>query len=879
MNWSSAHRPSLNTLRRAPRWLSDAGLLGCLLLVPLAQGGRHGLGTFLYAACVAAALLGWIVHWLQSGRPALRGSWLLAVAGGAALLVVLQLIPLPTGLLHRLAPWQADALPLWQGVGEASFGTWQTLSIVPHESTEGLALLVTHALLLFTVLQRIDSREAAARLLKGVAIAAFAAALIGLAGAAQSQGALFGVDRGPQTDWLRGSFTNRNHFAHFLALGVGPLAALACGALASRKPEPQLGRPANPLAFDPRRWAPVVGLATVIAAVLLSGSRGGTLASAASLGVATLWLVLRGMLNPRFGWSLLAVAAAVLGVVSCTKYEGVTDRLEDLASVEEVDPEGGRRVVWAANIAAEKHSPWLGYGAGSHRFVYPLYLDVPWPREFTHAESGYLQVATETGLVGAALLLAALGVVAVWILRMARPARAPATETWLEPAVAGTLVASGLHALVDFVWYAPALLGLTVLQLAVACELARRPGGAQVAWRWRPSPLGVTAGVAALGVWAIATLLPAAAAAGAWDRYVRASQTARQLSLQLAQATEDDQAVQSASHARYINALKIEALREAVAGNPHDARARVRLAGALLQQFELTATDAGNVMSHTQARDAALTAGFAGPDETIAWLRRAFGERGLLLSEAYGHARQAVRLAPLEGEGYLYLADLTQFAPPAQRDRAALTQQGLAARPYSGRVQFLAGVQQQSLGRYDEALALFQSAFARPGSQRERIALIFATQISAAEFLEAFQPDGPLLRTVFLQYAARGDEGDMKALANYTQRLADESHDLTPRGRSAIWRHASEIYRNLGDNEQAIVCATRAYELAPGDFYNRLHLAASFVAAERFDDADPHLRWCLSRRPDVEAPRIWLAQGTKHRARQARAELHQRRRN
>src|SRR5690606_2897327 len=115
---------------------------------------------------------------------------------------------------------------------------------------------------------------------------------------------------------------------------------------------------------------------------------------------------------------------------------------------------------------------WLtGTGAGTHREVAPTFLSESRVKPYTHAENGYLQIITETGLVGGLLLLATFGFAVGWTTTILRATRDPGVIACTASLVGG-LALSACHSLFDFVWYIPATMTLALMMLAALCRLA-----------------------------------------------------------------------------------------------------------------------------------------------------------------------------------------------------------------------------------------------------------------------------------------------------------------------------------------------------------------------------------------------------------------------
>ncbi len=225
-----------------------------------------------------------------------------------------------------------------------------------------------------------------------------------------------------------------------------------------------------------------------------------------------------------------------------------------------------------------------------------MYLAEPWEVEFTHAENGYLQVALETGLPGLGLLLAGIATCWVWCRRSLR--RANQRRLYLaSAAVSAGLLASVVHSLVDFVWYIPSLMAVTVLLIACAYRLAAWSTAAKnstaqpVANRqtaWSPPQCGFAALCLALvGSWMIYDRFCSAMAEPHWDQF-------------LIYALDSDPGKKPADKALY------EHLESVLRWTPDNAKAHVRLANLLVTHFEQLQKESANIMPLQQVCEAAF---------------------------------------------------------------------------------------------------------------------------------------------------------------------------------------------------------------------------------------------------------------------------------
>ena len=213
------------TPEAAARRIADVGVIASLFVAPLWFGGRHDLGFFWYAVAVAVAAIGAFAHAAIAGSFPKIGGTPIALIAAAIGLLVLQVVPLPPELHAWLAPYAEQMFPLW-GDGEHTLSVWRTLSVAPVETREGLALLTCHALLFCSVAIRLRSVEDVRNLLQWVGYAGAAMAALAFAQYAFGNGKLLWLYPHPHRDMgdaVQGVFTNRNHFAQFMALAGGPL--------------------------------------------------------------------------------------------------------------------------------------------------------------------------------------------------------------------------------------------------------------------------------------------------------------------------------------------------------------------------------------------------------------------------------------------------------------------------------------------------------------------------------------------------------------------------------------------------------------------------------------------------------------------------------
>ena len=587
----------------------DGCLAGVIFVVPLLMGGRHAIGQLVLTLLAVTVVCAWSLRQCWRNDAAWRPTWAMLLLLAGLALVVLQTVPLPPWLLERLAPRTAELLPLWNHEpGPAALGAWSYVSFTPSETKGGLVLFLDFIFVFFVVVQRIGSLEDVERLLRWCAVAAVGMALFGIVQLLASNGKFFWVYQhpfAPTSDAAKGSFANRNHFAQFLALGIGPL--LWWLQDVSRRGRSGADRlPAAGRRGDERKtYLLALALGIVLFAALLSLSRGGIMALFLAAIVSAALCYWASSLSGRLV-AAMGAAALLIGVsLAIFGFDRVSNRLEDLSSgsLERMDHAAGRRFIWSVAAQAIPHHFLLGTGVGSFSQVYPLYADAVFDEEYeyTHAENCYLQITLETGFLGLALTLGGIVLCGSWCACGVRPSNARRLRV-CAAAIAASLAATIAHACVDFIWYVPACTAMVAILAACACRVkqlaaAQRkrerggtsdhpfPGSSLVSPLSSLLRLTAVAGVALVGGWMVVNRVGPAVAQPYWDEHLIVQNLLRVSSSTVPGPTPAD----AEQYRQCIGRLE-----NVVRWQPSHARAHLALAGAHRQLFETLQLRADN---------------------------------------------------------------------------------------------------------------------------------------------------------------------------------------------------------------------------------------------------------------------------------------------
>jgi O-antigen ligase/tetratricopeptide (TPR) repeat protein len=848
------------TAQRLLLYVVDAGLAGVIFGAPWLMGGRHPLGQLVLVALVCLVAMAWTARQCLAAKSVWRWSGVEFLLLAALLLIAFQLLPLPQAIVTRLSPHLAETLPLWtsQADGPAHLGAWSQLSLMPVATRGAVVMLLAYAMLFLVVVQRIETLRDIERVLQCLALAAIAMATIGLAQFLICNGKFLWVYEHPFRDTrnaVKGAFSNENHFAHFLALGIGPLIWWLQSVLGPRGQRRIARFRVDAISRD---WQHVgklalgVGLGLVAFAGLLTFSRGGVLVLFVTTVVCVSIYAVKSLLGKKSLLALLATGLLVGVALVIFGYQPLITELETLSdgSLERLDNRAARRKLWAADMQAVLRYPLLGTGAGSHAEVYPTYYAERADVEFTHAESGYLQVLLESGTAGFLLLLVAAFVCGRWCVRAFRNADSPQATACIVPLLSGILI-SALHSLWDFVWYIPACMSLTVV-VAASCrrldQLLSSPAPAKRETFVLPRGAWIGAAVVVFGVGLamVKDRIAPAWASAPWERFIVLSNAAQE-------AQKDGHLDESVEQ-------MLGLLEETLRRNPQHARAHLRMALVCLRRFEELQQSAQNPMALPQIRDAALASQFASREAQDRWLALAVGANRRYLDTARVHARRAVQLCPLQGDAYVFLAELAFLEGPMVGTKRGYIEQALKVRPHSGAVLVAAGSEAAMLGDIPKALEYWKQAFHQSPEQQIRLIELLAPQLPAEFWIESFEPDVIGLGRLYTHYRKIHQDQQAREIAGpYVQELQRDAQAQSGPESARVWHRAQTVHEYLGDAPRAIACSRKTVEICPHEFWSHQALAMCLYNHQQYDEAIEHLQWCLRRKADDETLKRVLA--------------------
>ncbi len=463
-------RPEATT----PRGLFFA-LLALLVWLPIPLGSNRPWAWSLMETAVFLLCALWLAG-VARGRwqptPALREArWVLTLLGVWLGWGLLQAMPLPAPLVELLSP---AAAALRAAAGLPADG-WQPLSLDVHATLAAWLKGLAYAGVLVLVLALVESRRRLRTLATTLILAAVFQGMLASMQVLSGWEFLFIENKGV----AHGTFVNRNHLAGFLemslALGIGLLIASMAGGGSRRNWRQRLREWARLLLGPKARLR--IYLAVMVITLVLTHSRMGNSAFFASMLVTGLLALLLFRNSPRpvvvLIVSLVVIDTFIVG--AWFGIEKVKQRLEETRLSSETRDEVD---IYAWDLWGDFRL--TGSGAGTFAAVFPRYRQPDVGTAFyDHAHNDYLEILTESGIVGALPLgggvLLSLGAA---LLAMRRR-RDPLLRGMAFSAVMG-LMALLIHSSVDFNLQIPANAALFMVLMGLpwlALTLGRRHSG------------------------------------------------------------------------------------------------------------------------------------------------------------------------------------------------------------------------------------------------------------------------------------------------------------------------------------------------------------------------------------------------------------------
>ncbi len=383
-------------MNKVLEWLLIAVVVGSTL----AFGGVEPLAYSLVEITLFLGFLALVWYQAREGKIEIRlPIWPLLFA----LLVLLQVIPLPPSLIVRLSPARFVGPDV---AGLIATHSWATLSIYPHNTWLALIKLLAYISAFALAAYVFDSRRRKSALVKALIYLGVFEAAYGTIQYLTGWQKIFTYTKEYYVEEATGTYINHNHFAGFLELTLPFAMAYVFYFfqmwMVGRRRHPSPSGASGEGAAGIRALLYLSLLLVFVVAVVFSRSRGGILATAFTMFVVALLAQFR---VRRKAWLIglflfLAVAVAYglwIGL------DPVLARFEKMGEAHYFQFEG-RFSFWKDSVGLIREYPLTGIGLGDFEIGFQRFQTAWVTFLVDHAHNDYVEFAAEMGLPGATLL-------------------------------------------------------------------------------------------------------------------------------------------------------------------------------------------------------------------------------------------------------------------------------------------------------------------------------------------------------------------------------------------------------------------------------------------------------------------------------------------
>lgn len=322
-----------------------------------------------------------------------------------ALLVILQLIPLPQGWIASIDRLRLPSAAV--AAIEHTAARALPISIYPHDTLLALIKFLAYLAAFVLAAYVFDSRQRGSLLVRTLIFLGLFEAAYGIVQYLADYQKIFTFKKINYIHSATGTYINHNHFAGFLeltfpfALGVTFYYFQIWRDGHRHGPGRVDSATANAAAVQSLIYAFLLIVSVV--AVVFSGSRTGTLGTLCAI----VAIGLLAQFKTRQKTWLLGLLAFVIIAVAYGLWIGlnpILTRFQMFEGGSQYFEHEGRLATWKSTYEIVRHHPLTGTGLGTFRYAFPHVQTYYLTLYYSHAHSDYLEFLSETGWLGAALL-------------------------------------------------------------------------------------------------------------------------------------------------------------------------------------------------------------------------------------------------------------------------------------------------------------------------------------------------------------------------------------------------------------------------------------------------------------------------------------------
>ena len=769
---------------------------------------------------------------LSLGSRALPAVWLVLLA--AVGIGFLQLAPLDTGVVETISP---HSIALRSELGVDVKDT-STLTIAEPETRRDLSLLLLGVAAFCIASQVFQSVASQLFLCFSVAINGAALSIWGLIQQLNHRNDLLPGIPCEVNSIIFSTYVNHSSAAGFLNMCLGAAVGLLLWRYRWSPNNDTQTLPASKIVGDFfRSLTPIllllIGITTLLlAALCLSLSRGGCLATVISFVAVTLLVMRRKSKSVGFNTTVIGGAIGVAALIWLGFAGPLANRYTSVVS-NDGTVNDNRIDHWADGFRAAENFLRVGSGLGTYSSAYLTVEQNDNPHWFRHAHNQYLEALVDAGVPGLLLLLASIGLVvfAAWHLSTQREV---GVHSWFGIGAIFVICSQAAHAVTDFGLYLPANMLLCAVMGGAVSGTAATTGKS---WLLR-MPMFLSRPV----VWNIAIF---GGCVFAMNHFRGAEASARTL-------------VETGLEMRTVNRDSVEEteaalmlLRQASANDSANADVHFRIARQLLLQYQARAFEVLRNNDGLARSDAELwnRASAEQLHATLVSLPEEDKSRQVTalmtepaVKESLVAARQRLLIArrfnPFRPRTHVYLAILAPLFNESDLphlDRADLLSQTDAE------ANFDCGLLHLRANRTTRAIASWKRCLSFSRDYADLILSIGSTRLDDEVLANDVMPEDPvlLLRVAESKHRISSESRLARLLAT---RVLTMENKRTPQESDYYRGRAATL---LGEETLAAEHFGNAVRLSPNQSEWRYRYANALNNSGQLAEAEKQLQWCL----------------------------------
>ena len=320
--------------------------------------------------------------------------------GAMIALVLFQMIPLPVGLLKAISP---ATLSTYTAFGNYPAGAFHPITLNPWATRQELFRVLAYAAIFFVIISHYRTQEQVNSLVRTILYMGCFLVVFAVIQKITWNGRAFWIY--PVAESLKngariwGPYISYDNFAGYMEMAI----PLGMGLLLYTAPNVKT-LPETPLSLKMARFlasekfVPYALLFLLVlmmaAALFMTFSRGGILAFICS-SLFFAWITYRRRSLRRKTGLLAILAAVIFAAVVLAAWDRLEERFADLE-----EDHISRLSVWQDSLGIMRDYPISGTGLGTFESAYMRYQTTMPRLLFDHAHNDYVEIITDTGIIG-----------------------------------------------------------------------------------------------------------------------------------------------------------------------------------------------------------------------------------------------------------------------------------------------------------------------------------------------------------------------------------------------------------------------------------------------------------------------------------------------